>query len=312
MAQIHDKGYKKLFSNRSIFKQLIETFVHEAWVKDLDFTTCETLRKSFISAHYKETESDVIYKLKLKERDIFIYILIEFQSTVNRFMAVRLLNYITNFYMDYLDSNNQVEKLPPVFPILLYNGEREWDAPVKLSDLVDQSELLGKFSIGFEYFKLVEHEFTREELLKIRNIVSTLFLAESYYDIELLKQEFLTLFQREEDKQAVSLFLNWFKQLAEHQRIDPNDYQTLNYVYKNIEEVSTMLITALEKERKKIYEEGIVDGVTKGFEQGMEKGIRKANLNVIRNMLSAGISVSQISELTGVDETVILKVKNKK
>jgi uncharacterized protein YlbG (UPF0298 family) len=53
--KIHDSGYKKLFSNRTIFQQLIETFITEAWVKDLDFSKCETLDKSFITDHYKET-----------------------------------------------------------------------------------------------------------------------------------------------------------------------------------------------------------------------------------------------------------------
>ncbi len=34
---IRDSGYKKLVSNRTIFRQLIETFVHEDWVKDVVF-----------------------------------------------------------------------------------------------------------------------------------------------------------------------------------------------------------------------------------------------------------------------------------
>ncbi len=37
MNKIHDKGYKKLFSNKVIFRQLLETFVDETWIKDLDF-----------------------------------------------------------------------------------------------------------------------------------------------------------------------------------------------------------------------------------------------------------------------------------
>ena len=60
MPTIHDSGYKKLFSNKVIFRQLIETFVKEDWVKDLDFDSCDTVDKSFISEHYKETESDII------------------------------------------------------------------------------------------------------------------------------------------------------------------------------------------------------------------------------------------------------------
>jgi hypothetical protein len=57
MTTIHDSGYKKLFSNKVIFRQLLETFVKEEWVKELDFDSCETIDKTFISYHYIETEA---------------------------------------------------------------------------------------------------------------------------------------------------------------------------------------------------------------------------------------------------------------
>ncbi len=31
-------------------------------------------------------------------------------------MALRVLNYITNFYMDYKESNPQLKMLPAIFP----------------------------------------------------------------------------------------------------------------------------------------------------------------------------------------------------
>lgn len=52
-------------------------------------------------------------------------------------------------------------------------------------------------------------------MLRIKNIVSTLFVAKSYYDIDLLQKELLALFKRESDREAISLFLNWFKQLSQ-------------------------------------------------------------------------------------------------
>ncbi|MEZ4714182.1 MAG: hypothetical protein R3A44_43770 [Caldilineaceae bacterium] len=52
MATIHDSGYKRLFSNRTIFRQLMESFVKEAWVDQVDFATAETVDKSFVSARY--------------------------------------------------------------------------------------------------------------------------------------------------------------------------------------------------------------------------------------------------------------------
>ena len=129
-TNINDSGYKKLFSNRTIFRQLVETFLEgQAWVKELDFSTCETLDKSFISEHYKETESDLIYQVKLREKTIYIYILLGFQSKVDRFMVVRVLNYITSFYLDYRANRKRIQKLPAVFTIVLYNGKRKWTAP---------------------------------------------------------------------------------------------------------------------------------------------------------------------------------------
>ncbi len=290
---IHDSGYKKLFSNKTIFRQLIETFVTENWVKELDFDNCETIDKSFISAHYKETESDLIYKLKLKNRDVYFYILMEFQSGVDYFMALRLLNYITNFYMDYVFSNKNVKILPPIFPIMLYNGDRKWDAPVNIADLIEGNALLGKYAINFEYFKISENEYGKEALLKIRNIVSTLFLAESHYDVDALKEELLSLFENEEDKQAVSLFLNWFKQLSAHGKIDPDDYKYLENAYKSKEEVTNMLITALEREKKKTFKKGKLEG----------------KLEDARIMLSKGMEKSLISEITGLSIEEIDKLK---
>lgn len=53
---IHDYGYKRRFSNVTIFRQLLESFVHEPWVKELDFSTAETVEHSFVSVEYQETE----------------------------------------------------------------------------------------------------------------------------------------------------------------------------------------------------------------------------------------------------------------
>jgi predicted transposase/invertase (TIGR01784 family) len=293
MHQIHDKGYKRLFKNQTIFRQLLETFVTTDWVKDLDFETCERLDKSFISEHYKETASDIIYKIKLKQKEIFIVILVEFKSKVERFTSLGILNYITNFWMDYVESTPNVRMLPPVFPILLYNGDPEWTAPLKIDELIDGNEYLGRYAISFEYFKIAENEYPREVLLRIKNIVSTLFLAETYYDIELLINELLEVFEKEEDKTAISLLLNWFAQLSQHDGIPEEDYDKLERIYENKEEVQTMLITALKKERRDL----------------IEKGKLEEQIQITQKMLAKGFEVSLIAEITGLSDEEIIKLK---
>ena len=176
---IHDSGYKRLFSNKTIFRQFIQTFIHEDWVKDLDFSTCKKLDKSFISKEYQETESDIIYEIKLRGQKSYLVILLEFQSTIAHFMALRVLNYITNFYKDYVKSNAKIKTLPPIFPIVLYNGDRQWTAPVNIADLIQPNDLLGKYALNFEYCKVAINEYSQDNLLKIRKFLDR-WLKTSY------------------------------------------------------------------------------------------------------------------------------------
>ena len=308
--KIHDSGYKKLFSNRTIFQQLIETFITEAWVKDLDFSKCETLDKSFVTDHYKETESDLIYKLKLRRKTVYIYVLLEFQSKVDYFMGLRVLFYILSFYMDYRANHKRVKKLPAIFPIVLYNGKRKWSAPTKISDLIEGEPPLGDYAVQFQYLLLNEKAYSKEQLLKIRNIVSTLFLAEGHYDIALIEQELLNLYEQEADKQAVSLFLNWFRQLALYGKVSPEDYAKLDYVYRTKEEVRTMLVATLEQERKKIYQQGKDAGVAEGEAAGLAKGLRQTLLKLLQHRfgLNETAQLTLAEQLTKISELQTLNV----
>ena len=124
-----------------------------------------------------------------------------------------------------------------------------------------------------------------------------------------MKKEFLAVFKKEDDKQAISLFLNWFKQLSENQRMDQTDYEELEQVYKTAEEVNAMLITALKKEREELYMKGKSDGIEKGMEKGMEKGKREQRLLIARTMLMNREPIEKIMQYTGFSKIVILKLK---
>lgn len=75
---IHDSGYKKLFSNRTIFRQQCR-LISRMWMIII------RRQKAILST-----------ALVLRERSVYIYVLIEFQSTVDKFMAMRVLHYVSN------------------------------------------------------------------------------------------------------------------------------------------------------------------------------------------------------------------------
>jgi hypothetical protein len=47
-----------------------------------------------------EREDDMIWRLRWGGRWLYVYLLLEFQSSVDRFMAVQLLTYIGLLYQD--------------------------------------------------------------------------------------------------------------------------------------------------------------------------------------------------------------------
>gem|GEM_PF-3092342 len=57
-------------------------------------------------------------------------------------MAIRVLHYVSSLYMDFIRSSQKFEKLPAIFPIVLYNGDRKWTAAVNVNELIDQQPSL--------------------------------------------------------------------------------------------------------------------------------------------------------------------------
>ena len=151
--------------------------MNEPWVKNLDYDTLERIDKSFVTEEFVNRESDIIYRIEFKGEEVFIYLLIECQSTVDRYMALRMLRYIAEFY-EYLVSTKKMKKLPAVFPVMLYNGERKWTSPEEISNLVERS-IPDKYIPSFRYYKIAENELQKETLLNIRNVLSAVFYLEN-------------------------------------------------------------------------------------------------------------------------------------
>jgi len=135
----NDHSYKLLFNNAELVRDLLQGFVEEDWIAELDFATLEKVASSFVADDLREREDDIIWRLRCRDSWIYIYILIEFQSTVDRFMAVRLMTYIGLLYQDLIRSGQckGKQKLPPVFPLVLYNGSKKWSGATAIEELIE-------------------------------------------------------------------------------------------------------------------------------------------------------------------------------
>lgn len=183
MSDTHDHAYKLLFSEPEIVADLLRGFVREPWVEDLDFSTLEKVSGSYISEDLRSRENDVVWRVRSRHDWVYIYLLIEFQSTVDRYMAVRLMTYIGLLYQDLVKSKQTLPDrlLPPVFPVVLYNGEARWQAPVEIKDLiVEMPGGLARYLPSLRYLILDEGAYDLEDLAPLRNLVAAIFRLEQH------------------------------------------------------------------------------------------------------------------------------------
>ena len=69
---------------------------------------------------------------------VFLYILLEFQSKIDSTMPLRLMHYVACFYDHLLKTRETTVRqgLPPIFPMVLYNGSQRWSACQDIYDMV--------------------------------------------------------------------------------------------------------------------------------------------------------------------------------
>lgn len=92
----------------------------------------------FIEEALQERVSDVLYSTTLGEEEALVYVLFEHQSTVDPLMAFRVLRYLVRIWDWWLArQDGRPRRLPLIVPLVVYHGERAWDAPVRFEELVE-------------------------------------------------------------------------------------------------------------------------------------------------------------------------------
>lgn len=178
----HDNGYKLLFSHAAMVADLLRGFVKEDWVREVDFDTLRRVDGSYVSDDLRSRENDVVWRVGWKGSWLYVYILLEFQSTVDPFMAVRAMTYLGLLYQDLIRQKALTPsgRLPPVFILVLYNGARPWRAALDMADLVEPVPGgLELYRPRLRYALIDEARIPEMELESERNLAAALFRLET-------------------------------------------------------------------------------------------------------------------------------------
>jgi len=265
----YDGGYHLLFSNPRLIEDLLKHFVPETWVKQLDYSSLERVNTKFHSENLTRREGDIIYRVQsFDSGSIYIYLLLEFQSQTDYWMAVRVNAYVSLLYQQ-LTKESRVTKetgLPPVFPVVLYNGDKPWNCPQDLLSLiaVPDHSALRAWQPNIFYYLIEERLHPIEKGDSLAGLLFEMGNCADPRQLSHVIQRLDNLVYRPEDAALRRAFGEIVKVFLSNKKGYALQINNIN----DLTEIHNMLSKRLEQWEASIFEKGIEQGIDKGFEQG--------------------------------------------
>ena len=152
--QSHDKLFRASMSDIRVASDFFSAHLPDVLLSKLDFATLSLQKSTFIDEAYQSTEADLLYSVKLGESVAYLYILCEHQSEIDKYMAFRLLVYIVRA-IELHRKRHPKESLPLIYPLVVYSGEKPWNAPMDIHDLFGEEENLAR-QVMFKPYQLID------------------------------------------------------------------------------------------------------------------------------------------------------------
>lgn len=292
-ANHHDRGYKYLFSHKELVQELLEHFLPAQFHQMMDFSTLRKDSESFITEAFKDRADDVIWSVEInldsgQSTRLFLYLLIEFQSKIDPAMPVRMLQYVGLLY-EHLLREHKIDidlehGLPPVLPIVLYNGRPKWTAATSMSQLQPSlPAFLNPYQPSIDYFLLDEQRIEPEKLNEIQNAVSLVFQFEQAYGMEAARA-------------VIRKFAQEYKTIPHVERIGKVLYR---WVVRDLQKrLPKGMISEKDIERLQDLEDPtmLAENVENWFAEARQEGMQQGKLEAAHTMIKDfGLSVKDVA-----------------
>lgn len=197
---------------------------------------------------------------------------------------------------------NKNYKYPVVIPIVLYTGNKKWNAELDLSKISLERWKKYKGEEVSKYNVLDVNEMENEKLLKENSIISKLILIEKsrtkeefYESVDKISKEFKTK-EMIYTKDSQKFFVNALMTIAQNLFDDVDMNKKIQEIAKEVDDPMMQVLEMLKRDIYKANQEAIKEGRIEG------------KINIIKNMLKENIPLSVISSVSGITQSEIKKL----
>jgi len=138
MASIspHNAFFRATFGQPRIAASLLRAVLSPDLAARIDFGALEARPEHFVDPKLSDRETDLLFRAPIDGNDAFVYLLFEHQSSVERMMAWRVLQYMVRIWDRWRRDHPRAACLPLIVPVVIYHGRRRWSAPLRFEQLV--------------------------------------------------------------------------------------------------------------------------------------------------------------------------------
>ena len=289
----HDRSHRLLFSHRRMMEDLLRGFIDQPWIAELDFSTLHRLPSDYVTGELGDLDErigDVVWQVRRLHTEgevwSFVFLVLEFQSTCVEEMALRILVYVGLFYQRWLKERpghglRRGEKLPPVLPIVIYNGEATYTAPLDMAELVaDGPEELQAYRPSLRYLLIDERRLSVESLAGLKNVAAMLFrldLCDRPEDLVPILEELRFL----EDRELKRDLALWLRKVLLPERLPGESVPEA----EDLDTFKTVLEERMETWTERWKREGFEAGLNEGRRKGLQEGRQEGELVVLERLL---------------------------
>lgn len=297
--QPHDKLFRTSMADFRVASEFFKAHLPAKILKRVDLSTLILQNSSFIDEAYQASEADLLYSVIIGNSEAYFYILCEHQSVVDKDMAFRLLVYIVRA-MELHRKQNPGDCLPIIYPMVVYTGEKIWDASLDIFGLFGSSEALAR-ELMFQPYQLIDVVRLDDQQLQQRMWSGLVEFAlkyrndrdlDKFFDIILPGLRNIEL-RRGEDYCSIVL-----KYTVDGIEADDEDL----FIKKVKQHLSGKLrgdaMTLAERFEQKGFEKGIEQGIEKGIELGKEQWKEQQNFIIARRLLAEGVDAVFVAKIT--------------
>ena len=287
----HDAAYKNFFAKPRTVADTLRARAGDL-ARHLDFDTLERMPASFVGRVLDRRHADMLWRVRaVGDRWLYLLVLLEFQSTVDHRMALRMLEYCVCVWKG-LESKDlgPAGEYPAVLPVVVYNGSRPWTAPTDFGKMLAP---MPDDSLGFRPrhgYLLVELQAEDPASLSADNVLAMIARFERAPTAGALEELLGALpdwLARVGEPGLAEAFETWVR-LVLARRLGVSGEVLDRTIGKEEEPAMTTLLERAriwgEEERRQWLREGIEKGILKGIEKGVEKGRAEGEREMVRRL----------------------------